>query len=104
MLAISAATVVFEYFFRKSDFANALFVSLLLCGSLVYSAYTGRYLDKWKPYSRWLFRFGAVVCGCWLFAATPTLAGRLAAVASYAALYLICEWMLDRRVQAFWQA
>lgn len=100
MLAICAATAAFEYFFGKSNLASAVFVCLVLCGSLIYTAFTGRYLEKWTPFNRWLFRFVAVVCGCWLFIATPMLAGGLAAVALYIALYLFCERLLDRRIHA----
>lgn len=44
------------------------------------------------PYVVWVVRIGAAVTAWWLFIDAPAQVSRFAAVAVYAALYLLCEW------------
>lgn len=100
LLVFLAAGFLIPDFFGKSQVTLASFTALTICFCLAWQAFRGDYLDKWTPSMAWRIRIGATVSGCWLFLATPTLAGRFTAVAIYAVLYVLCERTVWHRARA----
>ncbi|MFZ0661789.1 MAG: hypothetical protein WAM66_03790 [Acidobacteriaceae bacterium] len=100
MVPVAVAAFLAAHFFGKSEFAMSVTAALMICTWLAYAALGGKDLDKWTPFLAWVIRAAAAVTGWWLFTAAPTLAGRFAAVILYAALYVLCEWAVWRRVRA----
>ncbi|MGC2162627.1 MAG: hypothetical protein WA634_12005 [Silvibacterium sp.] len=99
-LIVLAAWIPILIFARNSAIVMASAGALTICFCLAWTAFRGDYIEKWTPSMAWRVRIGAAILGVWLFISTPTLAGRFAAVAIYAALYVLCERAIWRRKRA----
>jgi hypothetical protein len=100
LLIFLAAGFLIPYFLGKSQVAMASFVAFTICFNLAWQALHGDYLDKWTHSLAWRIRVAAAIVGGWMFLSAPTLVDRFTAVAVYAALYVLCEWTVWRRVRA----
>lgn len=99
MLLVAIAWFLISYLWGKSQFVMALATALTICGTLAWNLFRGN-LEKWTQYIAWVFRIAAVITGVWLFVATPTLPGRIAAVILYTVLYIVCERAVWRSAHA----